>query len=303
MTVYGLDYRPKPYEPTSATARLLPLAASEFRALFRSRWGIVLFVFCSFPTLGRLFMLLAWLGVLAFGGGPARHLADNVAENAPSELRDFVPTNVGFYMEPVVGMEQGAFLVLLLLTAMSTARAIAKDRATNALELYWTRGISPFGYFGAKWSGSFALVGTLTIGGPLLLWLTGVLLADDWSFLRETVGFMPLVLLGLTVFTAVLTGLCILVSAIAGSANVATIVWCLLLGGSAAVAQVLRQVLRRDDAAMLNVWEATATLARGCVGTVRRDGNVGVASAVVFGLAFALLLAARRRLRISEAIG
>ncbi len=169
MTIFGLHYRPAPYTPTGRLLRLWPLAAMELRSLFKSIWGVLLFGACALPTLGRMFFLLIWLGVIAFGrrGAP---------RDMPSEMVEFVPTNVDFYVEQVVAPEQG-MLVFLLLTAFVSSRAVAKDRATSALELYWTRGISPFGYFAAKWFGTFLLVASLTVLAPLFLWVIGVLFA------------------------------------------------------------------------------------------------------------------------------
>lgn len=49
---------------------------------------------------------------------------------------------------------------------------------------------------------------------------------------------MPGVVLGLLVFTAVLTSICLLLSALATTPNLAAILWCLMLGGTAAVGRV-----------------------------------------------------------------
>jgi ABC-type transport system involved in multi-copper enzyme maturation permease subunit len=312
MTVYGLDYRPKPYEPSSSLARLRSLAASEFRALFRSKWGIVLFGLCTVPTLFRLVIMLIYLGALGFGG-------DNIRRGmreAPEPVLDFLPSSPSFYIEPIVAPEQG-MLVLMMLMALATARTIAKDRATNALELYWTRGISPIGYFLGKWAGALLLVAQLTVAAPVGLWLVGVVFADDWSFLHETAPFMPRVVLGLCVFTAVLGSICVLISAVCSTANLATILWCMLLGSTFAAANVLEELLRVDMTSWASVWDAAATLARGCAGTratavtfehglprmeeVR--GNIPAAAAMLGGLALLLAALARRRLRIVEAIG
>lgn len=296
MTIHGLHYRPAPYEPTGPLQRLLPIVVLEARGLFRTPWGVLLFAGCALPTLFRTVFLLIWLGVLAVGGqmrGAARH--------APDQLREFVPTNVEFYVEQIVAPEQGMF-VFLLLTAFTTARAIAKDRATNGLELLWTRGISPFGYFAAKWFGSFLLLASLTIGGPLLLWTIGVLFAEDWTFFHDTVGFAPWAFLGLAAFTAALTVLGILVSALAGSANVAMIVWCVLLGGSSILGQVLSELFDRRLAEKVGVWDAAACLARAIAGIPQRGDPAG-AALLLAGVGGVLAFAVTRRLRVTEAVG
>ncbi len=295
MTIHGLDYRPGPYQPTGPWRRLWPLAALEFRGLFRTVWGIVLYGICCVPAVFRLMFLLVYLGVIAFGG-PMRGAGDHT----PRELRGFLPTSVEFYVDQVVAPDQGMF-VFLLLTAFTTARVIAKDRATNALELYWTRGIAPLGYFAAKWFGSFLLVATLTVVAPVLLWLVGVLLAEDWSFAEATVRFLPGVIAGLLVFTVTLSTICVLVSAIAGAANLAMILWCLLIGGGTAFAHVGSALVGRDVTECLSVWDAAATLARACAG-VPQAASPACAGALVAGVVLVLGVVCVRRMRVTEAV-
>jgi len=298
MTIYGTQYRPAPYAPTSAWQRLLPIVRLEFTSLFRSRWGIVAFCLCVFPSVIRLVMLLAWVGLLSFGG-PVRRMQGN----APRELQEMMPEGVRFYVEPIVAPEHG-FMVFMLLTTLVTARAIAKDRSTNALEFYWTRGISPLGYFGAKWLGSFLLVSTMTVAAPLVLWVAGSLLSDDWTFLHDTVGFMPGVVAGLLVFTASLTFLCILLSAIAGSPNLAMILWCLLLGGSWAVGEMVQSMSRTAGVgSRISLFDAAGALARALAGIPQRGVSIGGAAALLLGVAAVLAALARRRLRLQEAVG
>jgi ABC-type transport system involved in multi-copper enzyme maturation permease subunit len=298
MTIYGTQYRPAPYAPTSAWTRLLPIVRLEFTSLFRSRWGIVAFCLCLFPSVIRLVMLLIWVGVLSFGG-PIRRMQGN----APRELQELMPDSARFYVEPIVAPEHG-FMVFVLLTTLVTARAIAKDRSTNALEFYWTRGISPLGYFGAKWLGSFLLVSTMTVAAPVVLWVVGSLLSDDWTFLHDTAGFMPGAVAGLLVFTASLTGICILLSAIAGSPNVAMILWCLLLGGSLALGQVVQGMSGRVGiGTACSLFEAAGALARALAGIPQRGVSVGGAAALLLGSGAVLAALARRRLRLQEAVG
>lgn len=296
MTVYGLEYRPKSYVPTGAWRRLSPLMRMERSVLFRSKWGIGTFLFCVIPVFVRLVILLGYLGLLPFAGR-MRDAADNV----PQAMRMWIPTNIEFFVEQVVSMEQG-FFVFLVLTAMATARAIAKDRATNALELYWTRGISPFGYFVGKWFGALSLTAGVTVGGGFLLWIVGVLFAEDWTYFEQTAPFMPLALLSLLTFTTVLTLMCVLFSAVCSSANLATILWCLLLGGSSAVEVVLRELLPGEAGPCASVWEATATVARAIAGVPHRGHDLSDSVWLLAGLGAALALLARRRLRATEAI-
>lgn len=296
MTVYGLEYRPKSYRPTTAWQRLQPLVRAERNVLFRSKWGIGTLLFSVSTLFVRLVILLGYLGLLPFAGR-FRDAADEV----PPAMRMWIPTKVEFYVEQVVAMEQG-FFVFLVLTAMATARTIAKDRATNALELYWTRGISPLGYFVGKWFGAFSLVGLVTVGGGFLLWIVGTLFAEDWSYFEQTAQFMPRALLALLTFTVLLTLLCVLLSAVCASANLATILWCLLLGGSSAVEVVLRELMPGNQDVTVAVWESAATVAREIAGVPYRGHSLSGAIWMLGGLLLSLSLLARRRLRATEAI-
>lgn len=297
MTVYGLEYRPKSYLPTSAWQRLQPLVRAERNVLFRSKWGIGTLLFSVSTLFVRLVILLGYLGLLPFAGSRLR----DAAEDVPPAMRMWIPTRIEFYVEQVVSMEQG-FFVFLVLTAMATARTIAKDRATNALELYWTRGISPLGYFVGKWFGAFSLVGLITVGGGILLWIVGSLFAEDWGYFQETAQFMPRALLALLTFTVALTLLCVLLSAVCASANLATILWCLLLGGSAAVEVVLRELMPGNNDITVAVWDSAATVARAIAGVSYRGHSLEGAICVLGGLLLLLSLVARRRLRATEAI-
>lgn len=299
MTIYGLHYRPAPYQPTPARRRIAALARLEFLALFRSRWGVAVYAACLFPSVVRLVMLLVWAGALSFGG-PAR---GRMPGRPPQQFEEFVPTSARFYLEPILNAGQG-LVPILILTAMVSSRAIAKDRTTNALELYWTRGITPLGYFAGKWFGSFLLIGTVTLLSPLALWVAGVLFAEDWDFLLETAGFMPRVLLGLAFFTAVMSLASLLFSAIASTPNLAMILWSLLLGGTTALANITAEVLRDPGVFhWLSLWEATGVVARALAGQSQRAASVTTALVSVVVVLGALAALARRRLRLQEAIG
>ena len=297
--IHGQRYRPAPYLPTSRWQRLKQLLKLEFAAQFRTKWGIAIFLACLIPSLVRLVILLIWTGALALGGGAMR----NAGKNAPQQMQELLPDRVEFYLDGVTSPGWG-LVMLLVLTSLVTARAIAKDRATNALELYWTRGISPLGYFLGKGLGCFLLTSLMTVAAPFALWVMGVFLADDWSFLVKTWTFMPGVVLGLLVFTAVLTSICLLLSALATTPNLAAILWCLMLGGTAAVGRVAGEVLGQPVLSVtLSVFDAAGVLAHAIAGVTQRETNVTGSCALLGGIILLLAFALRRRLRLQEAIG
>lgn len=282
---------------TSPLRRIWSLASFEFRALFSRRFGVVAFCVCLFPGLGRLVMLLILFGVVNFG--PER-LRSGLQGRTGIPALD--PGRVDFYLEPVLSTMPG-MVFLLLLTALVVARTIARDRLANALELYWTRGISPLGYVLGKWLGGFLLVGVLTVAVPALLWLTAGFLADDWTLLLETALPMARAVIGLVFVTALWTGICLALSAICSSPNAAMVAWAMLLVGSTAVGVVLANAL---DApwlrACLGIWDAGAVVVRAVAGAPQRGVSVAGAVATLVTVFAVLVAVARPRLRLSEAV-
>ncbi|MEM7205083.1 MAG: ABC transporter permease [Planctomycetota bacterium] len=294
MTVYGRGYRPFTFEPTSPRARLWAVAELELRTLFRTRLGLMAFLICLGPSIANLGILLIFSGVWRVGASPER-------------LRSWPRTNpeaIDFYLQPIIG-DVFAFVIFLVLTSLVSCRAIAKDRESNALELYWTRGVGPRGYFFAKWLGSVLLLGSAFVVAPAVTWLLGVLMAPDWGTLERTIEFVPSVLLALTVFTAVISYLAVAFSAVAATANTATVFWFFLLLGTAAATRVLSLVFVDEWwFKALSPWDAAKRVAEWICGYVpRRDYNPAIAVlslVVVVGVLTALAL---RRLRRAEAVG
>jgi hypothetical protein len=246
--------------------------------------------------------LLIMFGVVSFGP-PA--LRNRLSSRATGEMASLDPRRVEFYVDPVLQVMPGMVFVLLL-SSLVVARAIARDRSTNALELYWTRGITPWSYLLAKWVGGHLLLSTLTVLAPLALWVTAVFLAEDWSLFADTWWPMLGALVALALITAVWTGLGILLSAAANSPNGAMVAWISLLVGSGALAVVLAVVLREPWLrSCLSVWEAGGVVVRSLAGLTQGRGGVSVPGA--YAMLGALLVVtgwrARRRLRLGEAIG
>jgi ABC-type transport system involved in multi-copper enzyme maturation permease subunit len=297
-----LSYRTSDYQPVPEWRRWWPLAWAEATSLFRTRWGVAVFCVCLLPALIRLAMLLIMFGVVSFGPPAIRN---RLSTRASSEFASVDPRRVDFYVDPVLQVMPGMVFVLLL-SSLVVARAIARDRSTNALELYWTRGISPWSYLLAKWFGGNLLLSMLTVLAPLALWITAVFLAEDWSLLATTWWQMLGALGALALVTAVWTGLAILLSAAANSPNGAMVAWISLLVGSSALAVVLAVVLREPWLrSCLSVWEAGGVVVRSLAGISQNRGGVSVAGAYTMLGALLLLTGwrASRRLRLGEAIG
>lgn len=298
MTIYDRGYRQADFVPEPAWRRLWPIAQHEFRGLFRGGWGVALFLLCILPSIVNLVILLIALGVLQFGGAPPgmRRMSRGMGE----QIARLLPDRIEFHVDAILQTSMPAFLILV---ALLGSRAIAKDRASNALELYWTRGIGPRGYFLAKWFGTFLLLLLVAVVAPLLVWTTGVLVAEDWGFLQDTIGFMPRVLLGHAVLAALLAWIGITISAMAQTPNFASVLWLMLLAGSGAVAGVLTGLL--DDPGWCRcvwLWQSLADFDRWLAGVPLAGGVAGNAAVALGGYLAALTLLALRRLRRQEAI-
>ncbi|MBL9076442.1 MAG: hypothetical protein JNL08_02995 [Planctomycetes bacterium] len=281
----------------STWSRLRALVDFEFRALFRSRWGVAVFCLCLFPGLGRLVMLAIMFGVVNFGPVGLR----NRLQGRP-ELPTLDPWRVDFYLEPVLSVVPGMVFALLL-TSLVVARTIARDRIANSLELYWTRGISPAGYAFAKWLGGFLVIALVTVAVPAVLWLTAAFLADDWSLLLSGAFDMARAVFGLAVVTAVWTAICLGLSIVCGTPNAAMVAWSMLLFGSTAVGAVFANALHQPWLrSCFSIWEAGAVCARAIAGASQRDVSVAGAAATLATTLGVLFLLARPRLRITEAL-
>jgi ABC-type transport system involved in multi-copper enzyme maturation permease subunit len=254
---------------------------------------------CLFPALGRLVMLLIIFGVIDFG---PRMLRDRLTQSLPPSMEQLNPERAAFYIEPVLAVMPG-MIFFLLLTSMVVARSVARDRATNALELYWTRGITPWSYVLGKWWGGFLITATSTVIAPLTLWLAAVFLAEDWNVLLGSAPQFAWGLLALVGLTAMWTAIGTLLSAVCSSANLAMVAWCILLVGTSAIGFILSQALHEPWLrSCLSFWDAGGVLVRAVAGLPQRDASVPGALATLTALFIGLVVAARRRMRVQEAL-
>ena len=293
MAIFTRGYRDVRYQPTGAFARMWPIARHELTSMFRRRFGVILFLACLAPTIGQLLFLLVraglWDAVPEGRGGGTTPFGDRLDPSAPS-----------FYLWPITTM---SFVPFLILTTLVSVRAIAKDRAAGALEIYWTRAISPWTYFVGKWYGSFLLLASAFVLAPLALWLTSVLLAPDWGQLQATIAVVPRILLGFVWLCAMTSLLAVCVSAVAPTPNFAAIVWLLLVVGSLALGQVLRMALRSNWTVAVNPWRAGKRVVEWIADvTPFFDYSPLVALSTISGTAAVLLVLAARRLRVLEAV-
>jgi ABC-type transport system involved in multi-copper enzyme maturation permease subunit len=295
MTIFGSGYQALTYEPTSWLRRVWALAWLEMRGLFRTRWGTILFLVCQIPLIRSLFILTIWAGFWSFGGAAGPSLGRMSPE--------FSPDHPAFYLAPA--MSESGFVFVLLLTTLVSARSIAKDRAARGLEILWTRGIGPGGYFFGKWLGSFALVGIGTVIGPLAMWCFAQSASPDEGFAAASMEWLPRTMLATLFFTAALTGLATALSSMARSPNLASILWVVVVVGASAVARVFSRIFRGESwVRALSPWDAAKRTAEEIAGVTPRiefDASVAIGAVLLYGVLVCLL--AQRRLRTEEAVG
>lgn len=296
MTIFGTGYRPLDHRPTPMVRRLWALTRLEFLRLFRTRWGTILFLVCQIPVIVNLVVLAIWAGFLDLG---RPGMSEQLMRGAP----EYYPAAAEYYLAPALDNGR-AFVFVLVLTTLGSSRSIARDRAALALEILWTRGVGPVGYFLAKWVGSFMLIGIGTIALPLVIWVLARSLAPDDTFDATTAAFVPRVALALTFFTAVLTGLATALSAITRSANFASILWIVLVLGTSAVTRVFARLFNGEHSLLaVSPWDTTKRVAQAIAGvTPRGDFPPSVAAIGVGAFALVLGVLAARRLKIAEAV-
>ncbi len=292
MVIHGAGYRRIDYEPTSTFERIRPLAIHEWRVIFRRIPGVLLFVACLGPSIFNVFLLLLQAGIWEFGD------LTRLTERSPR----LDPNAMRFYLDPILGE---SYLPVLILTTLVGCRAIAKDRAAGALEILWTRGITPVWYFVGRWLGSVLLLAVPCVVAPLVLWILAVLSAPDWQLLSTTIEFMPRLLLAATAYVMVVAYLAVGFSAVAGTPTFASILWMFLLVGSAAMGRVLAHVFPRDAYWKgLSPVDSAQRLVRAVVGDDRVGESDPIHAVVFLALVVVpLTVLVRRRLRLGEAVG
>lgn len=299
-TIHGTGYRQLEYEPTPRWARIWPIAVLEFKSLFRRRFGNWLYFVCFGPSLFMLGVMIVYLNqAQIMGNEDAGQMIDRMLGTGGGA---FYPRAASFYIEPTLSWN---FIVFLFLTFLVSCRAIAKDRAANALEIYWTRGITPLDYFVGKWLGSILLLGLPMAVCPTVIWLVGVLSAEDWTFFQDTAGFVLPAIAGLIGFTAVMTGIPTAFSALCRNPNFAAILWLMLVTGTTLLANLLAHEVMRGDQwiSAISPWEGGAHIVRSMTGAPTNFSyDAWGAAFILGGICFVLVLLVLRKLRLREAV-
>ncbi len=194
MGVQDFGFRVYEGGRTSVLSRILHLARLEVGRFFRSKKFLLFFIFCILPALMQF--VLVFLEFVVFEGS-GKILGMDVPGGAvrmhrPGPFQSGISSFV-FYFGPM--LETGPMLVWLY-SAVVGAGSLARDRAENALEIYFTRGIQPMHYYLSKWLAVTFLLLCQLLFPFLVVWISAVFLAPDWTLFEKTVGYLPRLMYG-----------------------------------------------------------------------------------------------------------
>jgi ABC-type transport system involved in multi-copper enzyme maturation permease subunit len=306
MTVFDTSYSSLEYQPVGPLARLWPIIKMEFLQIFRQRKGLLIFIGCVAFVVVKALLLWATLSPDSEAMAEGIKMLERMSPSLS-------PLRPEFYINHATDW---GWLPFLFLTSLVSVRSISGDRAVNALEIYWTRGISPWGYFVGKWMGSFLLLAAAFLAGPVVLWLYGVIAAADGAFWDRTVEFMPSVLAALTLHCLVMSFLAVGFSSMSSSPNIAMFLWLLMIGGSKTLGTILTTIsayqLRRTEVVFEPPWykaicpyEGMIRIQEDMAGIVPGPSDfeqIWIAWAILGVYALVILWNLRRLLRNTEAV-
>jgi hypothetical protein len=221
----------------------------------------------------------------------------------PGPFRDnvFNPSLPNFYLDTI--LRSGFFLFVLYSTVVGSG-IIARDRHSNAVELYMTRAVTATRYVLGKWFAVASLLAMQVVAPIFLVWVTAVLLAPDWGVLQDTIGFMPRVLLGLGVLCMFHGFLVTAISASTDTPVFGALLWVICMAFLTMMARILRFHFGPSFWTALSPWDACKRIVEAVAGVAAGTDyavlDAGLSMAVFAVLGVVLI---RRGLRSVEAVG
>ncbi|PIE24606.1 MAG: hypothetical protein CSA62_01900 [Planctomycetota bacterium] len=251
MGVHDLGFRSYEGERCGTLSRVGAIIASDVRSFFKSWKFLIYFAFSVSPAIFQLVIVYVWF--IVFGQGQQMGMRRFGRESGGILVRFFGAsvTDAAFYY--AVPLTLGIFLAIIF-SGVVGATIVARDRKSNALEIYFTRGIRPRHYFMGKWGAcSFMLLASLLLP-YLVVWLWAWTLSPDASFLQDTWRMLPGVVLGQLFFCGSLGFLAVALSVSSDSPPFVVIRWCGALFGLHMVARLFVRVLDNDAWLLLSPW-------------------------------------------------
>lgn len=305
MGVHDLGFRGYRGERTSVLERIRAILGSDVRRNFKSWKFLIYYLFSIAPAVMQLVVVYIWFVVFEAGEvfrqsggfGRGRGRGQNFVENFFGASL----TDVAFYFTgPLVF---GLFLTIIY-SGVVGASMIARDRKSNALEIYFTRGIRPLHYFCGKWGATVTMLLAQVLVPYLIVWLWAWALAPDGAFFTATWPMLPRLVLAQLCFCGLLGWFAVALSASSESPPFAVIRWTALLFGLLLVGRLFVNVLDDDRWLLISPWNVLTRVA-GAIAGVPGSEELPLASClIVLAVLFVLsLLWLRRFLRPVEVVG
>ncbi len=295
MPIYERGYLELREEERPGRPSWLVLPLVEAGAWIRNRKLLVLWFACVIPFLVLLVRLFMALSLVALDGSAPR----------PGRMPHVFlgnPRSMEFYSGPLL---EFSLLPVLVFLAATAVRTISLDRKTGALELYFTRPLSPFRYILGRWCGAAIAVASVTAVPALLVWLAGALAAPDWSFLEETLWIPGRILLQGGFFALVMGIWVAAISSVTSSPRTSQILW----AGFLAVMHLvfsggLRRFLRESWPVQLSPWGILQRVGEAILG-VKPEVPLSLPLCVALSVLLSVLayLVLRRNLKPLEVVG
>ena len=255
MVVHDFGYRAYEGERTSSLTRCFELAKSEVKRAFKGKRFLLFYIFCITPAILRLVLL--YVHFVVQGDEQGSRLAARMGNRGFWSILAIVD-QPEFYFNAMLA---GTMVLVLMFSAVAISGIVAKDRAENALELYFTRGITPLHYIIAKWAAAFFLMLCQLLFPILAVWILGVYIAPDWQYFADTVGFMPNLILGLSFFCASLAFLATALSTSTDSPRFALMRWFGAFMLLSILGTIIWQVFEKPELLVVSPWHVLTQVA------------------------------------------
>jgi ABC-type transport system involved in multi-copper enzyme maturation permease subunit len=285
VPVYDLTYR-RANLPRRKEGAFAPVFDQSLRYGFRSRWTKGIFIASWLPALVYCSMIYIRNGFA--GGGRGRDV------NAGFDLGlDWY--HVFFQIEEIW---------LLVLACAVGAGLLAEDRRANALELLFARPLTRLEYLAGKAAALVSILFAVTGLPAVVVWLFDVLVAPDWSRLRETWDW-PIRFVAFGLVLAAATSLVVLaLSAVAKSGRYAAVYFAILFFLSLPVSAILALITGQRAVRALGYQASVNAVGKELFGLFPRPNEPPFAPALVvlLGAAAASAAVAWARTRPSEVV-
>lgn len=303
MPIHEAGYRAYTGPMLPPGSRWLAIVRNEFGLAFRNKKMLALYAACITPSIFLLVVVYLRYFFAGLGeGGDGRNPFAFDRGAGPFRNSILNPGLARFYLDTVI--LQGGFFAVVIYSTVVGSGIIARDRRSNAIELYMTRAVTAARYAAGKWLGVASLLGMQIVVPTLAVWLFAVFLAPDWGLLQDTIQFMPRVLAALCVFCLFHGFLVTAISASTDSPVFAALLWVTCMSFLSIMALFLRNNFGLSFWTVLSPWQACNRIVEAIAGVAAGADyeltDAGLALGLFVGLSILLI---RRGLRRVEAVG